>query len=204
MQLTLNNRLCTPSAFPRLTALDFETTGTVRGFSSLPWQVGAVTMDARRLNMDGPQMDTLLCVPEDHPFSPHAPGTYRTRRPDIAAAPAAMEVWPDLHALLSDSIPVAHNISTERTLLRRLAPMTEYPAWIDTLPLARHTWPGLPSYALDRLIPTLGLQSRLEALVPGREAHDAYYDAVACALLLETMLALPGWEHVTPEDILRR
>ena len=63
--------------------------------------------------------------------------------------------------------------------------------------LTRRIYPQLRSGALEDVVADLGLQARLAALMPGRAAHDALYDAVACALLLEHFLALPGWEHVT-------
>ncbi len=186
---------------PDLLALDFETTGKVRGFDSLPWQLGAVTLRGGRVDLAGPRFDTFLRVPAAWPFSAHAPGEHRANRTAIATAPEAMEVWPALHACLRAAIPVAHNAATERGVLARLAPMTRYAHWIDTLPLARRAWPKLGDYALESLIPVLGLQPRLSALVPGRAPHDAYYDAVACALLLEHLLAQPGWNTVSLEDL---
>lgn len=186
---------------PDLLALDFETTGTVRGFPCLPWQLGAVTLRAGRVDLSAPRFDTFLRVPETWPFSSHAPGTHRANRAAIAAAPEAAEIWPMLHARLCAAVPVAHNAATERGVLSRLAPMTRYARWVDTLPLARRAWPGLTDYALEALIPALGLQARLSALVPGRAPHDAYYDAVACALLLEHLLTQPGWRQATLEDL---
>ncbi len=187
--------------WPTFLALDFETTGTVKGYPSLPWQLGAIELRAGRVVMDGARLDTYLRVPESWPFSAHAPGEHRANRAAIAAAPEPMEVWQSLHAQLMTAVPVAHNASTERNVLARLAPMTRYPRWIDTLRLARYVWPGEASYALEALIPRLGLQPRLEALVPNRAPHDAFYDAVACGLLLEHLLTLPGWEHATVEDL---
>ena len=184
------------------TALDFETTGVVRGYQSLPWQVGAISLRGGKVAPDAPRVDTLLRVPAGHPFSRHAPGDHRARRSAIAAAPEALTVWAEtLHPLLAVTVPVAHNVTAERTTLARLAPMTEYPFWVDTLRLARHAWPGLPSHALEDLAPALGLGPRLRALAPGRAPHDAFYDAVACALLLEYLLALPGWDTLTLADL---
>ncbi len=183
------------------TVLDFETTGVVKGFKSLPWQLGAVTVRAGALDLGAPSFDTYLRVPENYPFSKHAPGEHRANRLAIAHAPEAMDVWQHLHARLSVTVPVAHNAGTERNILLKLAPMTRYPYWVDTLSLTRRVYPGLTSYALEDLLPTLCLQERLSALVPGRAPHDAYYDAVACALLLEHLLALPGWSNACLADL---
>jgi DNA polymerase III epsilon subunit-like protein len=54
---------------------------------------------------------------------------------------------------------------------------------------------------LDEAVEALGLAARVRALCPGREAHDALYDAFACAVLLEHFLGLPGWERVTVEAL---
>lgn len=190
----------TPLSELTFTVLDFETTGTVKGFKSLPWQLGAVTVRQLVLEMKEGGFDTLMRVPADYPFSKRAPGTHAMRRMEIAAAPEAMVVWQALDQQLQRTVPVAHNAATERNVLARLAPMTQYPHWVDTLTLARKIYPGLPSYALDDLIPTLGLLDSLQRLVPGRAPHDAYYDAVACALLLIHLLSLPGWKSLTLTD----
>ena len=189
----------TPARNATFLALDFETTGTVRGYPCLPWQLGAVSLIGGKVDLAAPRFDTLLQVPADWPFSKHAPGTHRSNREAIAAAPAFSDVWPSLHAQLSRAIPVAHNAGTERGVLAKAAPMTVYPLWVDTLPLARAIWPGLGDYTLESLIPALGLQPRLTELVPNRAPHDAYYDAVACGLLLELILSLPGWSDAPLE-----
>ena len=188
---------------PEFLAIDFETTGTVRGFPSLPWQLGAVTLRGGKVDLSAPSFDTFLRVPETWPFSQHAPGNHRSCREAIATAPEAMDVWPLLHERLSAAIPVAHNAATERGVLARFAPMTRYERWIDTLSLARYAWPGLKDYTLETLTQCLGLLPRLETLVPNRGPHDAYYDAVACALLLEYLLMQPGWQAATIEDLVR-
>ena len=188
----------TPARQCPFLALDFETTGVVKGYPSLPWQVGAVSLRAGAVDLDAPRMDSYMRVPASWPFSRHAPGEHRANRERIASAPEALEVWQSLHALMVQAVPVAHNAGTERGVLLHLAPLARYPLWVDTLPLMRAIYPKLPGgYALERILPTLGLQARLSALVPGREAHDAFYDAVACALLLEHILSLPGWSALT-------
>ena len=70
-----------------------------------------------------------------------------------------------------------------------------------TLALARRAWPAAPSHALEDLVPALGLLPRLQALLPGREPHDALYDAVACALLLLHLLDQPGWGSLSPAEL---
>ena len=51
------------------------------------------------------------------------------------------------------------------------------------------------------LITTLGLKRRVETLCPKRKAHDALYDAVASAMLLEHLVEQPGWGNVTVAEL---
>ncbi len=176
-------------------AIDFETTGSVRGFSSLPWQVGIATLAGRA----APEacFDSLIRVPENHPFNRHAPGDHAARRAAIAQAPAPEAIWLAIHPLLAGNVLAAHNIGTERTQLNRLAPLHRYGPWVDTLALARKIYPGLGDYSLEALTGRFGLLPRLLALRPGFRAHDACCDALACALFLDHVLSLPGWSAVS-------
>ena len=79
--------------------------------------------------------------------------------------------------------------------------MHKFDCWIDTLVLSRQVWKGLPSYALEDLIVVLQLKDKIDALCPGREAHDALYDAVACAVLLQTIVTLPGWDKLSIKEL---
>ena len=48
----------TPARQCPFLALDFETTGVVKGYPSLPWQVGAVSLRAGAVNLDALRMDS--------------------------------------------------------------------------------------------------------------------------------------------------
>lgn len=139
-------------------AIDFETTGFMSGASNDPWQLGiAVVRDGR--------------ISEMHEFFF---GTELT--PD---AEPMMAQWDEWYPLLAGRRLVAHNIATERTILRKMAPLTKWGPWVDTLKLAKARYPGLPGYALGDLCEAFGQVPRLD----GRTWHDALYDAVACANL---------------------
>lgn len=182
------------------TVLDFETTGSVRGWTVEPWQLGMVDVASGRLGAD--VFDSLLRIAPDRPFNPHAPGRHARLREALATAPAFSDLWPDLAERWLVGRPlVAHNIGTERGLLRRAAPLHRLGPWIDTLRLVRRTYPRLASSALDDVVVELGLLKPLQAACPGRAPHDALYDATACALLLLHFLALPGWEKVTVQAL---
>ena len=175
--------------------VDFETTGTVPGFSVEPWQIGIVRVRAGRVCGDE-AFEALVRI-GDRPFNPRAPGRHAQLRDRLAAAPAAGDQWPEWALWLTGVPLVAHNAGTERTVLTRLAPLHRLGPWVDTLTLVRRAYPALVSKALEEVAGALGLSERVRSLCPGREAHDALYDAFACAVLLEHLLQLPGWERVT-------
>ena len=139
-------------------AIDFETTGYENGATNEPWQLGvAVVRDGR--------------IAERREFF------FRSSlRPE---SPGLMEQWDDWAPLLVGRRLVAHNISTERTILTRLAPLTKWGPWTDTLKLAKARYPKLASYALGDLCALFGLVPEFG----GRTWHDGLYDAVACASL---------------------
>lgn len=183
----------------RFGVVDFETTGSVPGYRVEPWQVGVVSVEQGVL-LPETQYESLFRIGE-RPFNVRAPGRHSLIREQLAQAPTPGEVLPELVQRLSGVAVVAHNIGTERSQLRAMAPLHTFGPWIDTLKLTRNAYPALDSKSLEDVIHILGLRNRVNALCPNREAHDALYDAVACAVLLEHFLALPGWEQVTVEAL---
>ncbi|MBR2487750.1 MAG: hypothetical protein IKB52_01345 [Kiritimatiellae bacterium] len=147
-------------------AIDFETTGYENGEKNEPWQLGLA------LVRDGVVVETREWF-----F-----GTALT--PD---AQPIFDQWDDFAPHLIGRRLVAHNIATERTILTRLAPLTKWGPWVDTLKLARARYPKLPSYALGDLCAMFGCVPD----IPGRTWHDALFDAVACANLA-SVLAMEG------------
>jgi DNA polymerase-3 subunit epsilon len=191
-------------ALPILTTeilvFDFESTGSVCGYANEPWQIGMVSLKQGRLDTDS-MFESLLRVDANRPFNPHAPGRHGRLRDAIAVAPTPQQLWPKIMPRLTGGPLCAHNVATEKKLTRAMAPMHRFGPWIDTLRVARKAWPDCPSYALGDLIEQLHLKSRVDTICPGREAHDALYDAVASALLLEAVLAQPGWADLTVGEL---
>jgi DNA polymerase III epsilon subunit-like protein len=186
-----------PAVEAEITALDFETTGSVPGWPVEPWQLGLVRLRGGRVIAES-RASLLLRIDAGRPFNPHAPGRHAHLRDALACAPALAEHWRGLiEAWLAGRPLAAHNVGTERTVLRRTAPLHPLGPWIDTLALTRLAYPGLSDYGLDAVIGDLGLEGRLRTVSPQGEAHDAGHDACACAVLLEHLLALPRWERVT-------
>jgi len=139
-------------------AIDFETTGYEDGGRNDPWQLGCAIV------RDGEIVETREWF-----F-----GTSLT--PDFEPL---MSQWDDFSPYLIGRRLVAHNIACERTILTRLAPLTKWGPWTDTLKVAKARYPRLPSYRLGDLCETFGLVPQIE----GRTWHDGLYDAVACAKL---------------------
>ncbi len=179
-----------------VTVLDFETTGSVPGFDTEPWQVGAVALVNGQV-APAQTFESLIRVDANRPFNAYAPGKHHQFRDKIAAAPGVSSVWKHLKTLATDRPLAAHNAAVEKKFLRKMAPMHRFGPWVDTLALARQAWPNAPGHKLEDLIAGLDLTGRLRELCPNRDAHDALYDAFACAVLLEHILMLPGWGELT-------
>lgn len=182
-----------------ITVIDFETTGVVEGFAAEPWQYGIVTL--RGGQVDAASQFTGFLRVGERPFSPHAPGTWLANLDAIAASPTPAQLWPKLQPHLACDALAAHSVGTEKKILRAMAPLHEMPPWVDTLKLARLAFPNWPSHTLEDVTTKLGLLPRITSLCPGRGAHDALFDAVAAAVLLENFLSLDGWRDVTVEAL---
>ena len=139
-------------------AIDFETTGYEDGGRNEPWQLGLALV-----------RDLEIVETREWFF-----GTAMT--PDCEPI---MEQWDSFYPCLAGRRLVAHNIATERTILTRIAPLTKWGPWTDTLKVAKARYPGLPSYRLGDLCAMFGILPQMK----GRTWHDGLYDAVACALL---------------------
>lgn len=182
-----------------ITAIDFETTGVVDDLPSEPWQIGMVRMRGGVVDSARPFVSLLRVG--DRPFNPKAPGNHHKLRSKIAAAPTTGDLWPELRDWWLGAPLAAHNVSVERNLIQAVAPLHSPGPWIDTLKLARVAYPTLESHTLEDLLIRLTLMDRTRELCPGRETHDALFDAIGCAVLLQHLLGLEGWAGVTVEQL---
>ncbi|HPA20903.1 MAG TPA: 3'-5' exonuclease [Verrucomicrobiae bacterium] len=180
-----------PAREIEIAVIDLETTGDVRGYEAEPWQIGIVVLSRGRID-PAPGFESLLRV-GDRPFNPRAPGQHHRLRREIAVAPTLPGLWPMLRQWIEGRPLAAHNAPTERKFLSLAAPLHTGGPWIDTLRLARAAYPSLPSHALQDVVGALNLLPRVQELCPGREPHDALFDAFCCAAILESLLAQEGW-----------
>ena len=185
----------------KVVALDFETTGQVKGQLNLPWQIGMVRIIKGKV-VPEEGFSRYLRVPADYHFSPYTPGRWAEMRDELAQCNSLVQEWPEVGPWLEGAVLVAHNAPTERKMLRQAFPMHEFGPWIDTLRLARLTY-KLESYALSDLLETLALKQRVDEMCPGLTPHDAFYDAVGCACLLEHLCTTTNWGEWSVELLSR-
>ncbi len=182
-----------------ITAIDFEGTGAVRGYSDEPWQVGLVQI--RDGAVDVSRIYEHLLYVGDRPFNRYAPGRHAALRAALRTSPALPTLWPALRPYLEGLPIAAHNVATEKRYLTAAFPLHIPHVWLDTLKLTKLAYPSLSSYKLEDVLRALALEQDVRAMLPQREAHDALYDAVGCAALLCHLLKQPGWRDVTVEDL---
>ena len=183
-----------------ITVLDYETTGSVLGYPNEPWQIGLVSLIKGRVDPTS-LFDSFLKVDLNRPFNPHTPGRYARIREELSRSPRPVEIWQQVKPRLTNQILCAHNVATEKKFVQRMAPLHRFGPWIDTLRLARKAWPELSSYALKDILSSLDLTIKVKKILPNRSFHDALYDAVASAVLLEHLLKQPHWENLTCDMI---
>jgi DNA polymerase-3 subunit epsilon len=168
--------------------IDFETT-TPSGARPEPIDVAALWLHARdgMPAKTGRRFQALIRPPAHAPVS--ASDTYQTGITPamVARQPAASQVLADLDGELdgTPALLVAHNASTEAGILydyRDACPRLAMTWFLDTVKLARLSYPELASHSLDALL--LHLQIPVPA---GR--HRAMPDVEVTATLFTRILA---------------
>jgi len=176
-----------------LVAVDFESARSPEG-AEHPVQIGLV--ESRNLSLlVGSCYVSFLQPPE--PVVLTRGDVHGIRSRDLAGSPTLLSLWPEISNRLQRVPLVAHGAGTERRFLR-IFPLANLGPWVDTLQWSRKLYPGLASYALGDLVKTLGLEEEVASACPGRSWHDALFDAVACLLLLHTLIRAGGLENQPP------
>lgn len=183
-----------------ITAIDFETTGTVYGYKVEAWQIGLVCISDELEKISS--FESYLYIAKDRPFNKFAPGRHASLREILSEAPTMDEVWGDIKDSIVGNILLAHNCGTENKMLKEKFPLHNFGNWIDTLKLSRLAFPNLSSYALEDLIEVFDIKKDVDAIYPSKKSHDALYDAEACYLLFKKICSLEGWKDLSLEELM--
>ncbi|MDH6134276.1 exodeoxyribonuclease X [Kitasatospora sp. MAA4] len=171
--------------WPRLFVVDVEGNGATPPDLV---EVAAIPIDHGR---PVPTSARASLIRPPQPITRFATGVHHITNQDVATAPTWDQIAPAVHADLDGCWIAAHNAHVDYNVLKRHLPTWQPAGVIDTLRLARATYPDAPKYGLDALIAHTGIDL---ADMPGQR-HRAGYDAHATALLLLDLAAHhPTWE----------
>lgn len=161
-----------PLAQLPLAAIDFESAGAAPGETDHPVQVGIVRVDS--LFGEAECFASYIASPRPVRWSAARVHGITTER--LQGAPPFASLWPTLRRLLNGCIVLGHNPATEKRFLSAF-PGHSFGPWLDTLALARHAMPGLRDHSLSSVCNALGATPETQRLAPGRQWHDALFDA---------------------------
>lgn len=180
--------------------IDFEGAGAQRGKEDWPVQIGMGTW-----SLDKGFNDFYVSLLErEGNVDWYAKKIHGIDEGQLDGAPSLLSLWPEVNGRLGGgAVPVAHAKGTEKRFLRKF-PGNPFDPWVDTLLLSRAAMPDQKKHSLGVLCEELGVADKVRELVPGRDWHDALFDAVASLVLLEWMVLkfglqdLPLWALVVP------
>jgi len=162
----------------RFIAFDLETTGTVPGADQIV-EIGAV----RFVNGQPDAIFASLIDPL-RPIPPGASAVNGISDDMVKGKPLIQSMLPSFAEFCGDDLLVAHNAPFDAQFLISDIKKHEIPApkgiIIDTLPIARKVFPGLPNYKLGTLVQYLK--------IPTTDFHRAEEDASYCGQLFFQML----------------
>lgn len=190
--------LSAPIQQHRFAAIDFESAGAASGRTDVPIQIGI----ARWTPEDGLGESFVSFLRTTQSITWSARKIHGITVADLAEAPDLLSLWPVVKEHLHERIIVAHGKGTEKKFLRAF-PGHGFGPWVDTLLLARATWPQWPDHSLGALCDALDLTSRVQSACPERQWHDALFDSVASLFLLEKILHLTQAWHAPLQHLLQ-
>lgn len=165
------------------TAIDFE---TANGQRNSACQLGIAVINDGKVTM---RKSWLIKPPSDYFTFSYLHGiTYA----NVRQKPTFGELWPEIQPYIERKIVAAHNACFDTGVL--LATLKTYqlpiPKFhvIDSLQVARKTWPGLSNHKLSTVADYLKIDLN---------HHEAESDAVACAAII----CRAGWENVAIKQV---
>lgn len=162
----------------RFIAFDLETTGTVPGVDQIV-EIGAVRF------IDGqPEAIFATLIDPRRPIPPGASAVNGITDDMVRGKPLIEDILPSLAEFCGEEAMVAHNAPFDSQFLIADIKKFEVPApkgvILDTLPIARKVFPGLPNYKLGTLVQHLK--------IPTTDFHRAEEDASYCGHLFFQMM----------------
>lgn len=154
-------------------AFDLETTGTVPGADRIV-EIGAVKFVNGNVEaVFSTLVDPLVAIP------PGASAVNGITNDMVKGKPLIESLLPDFAAFCGDLPVVAHNAPFDAQFLtadiKKFETVAPRGIILDTLPIARKVFPGLPNYKLGTLVQHLK--------IPSSEFHRAEEDATYCGKL---------------------
>ncbi|WP_432586815.1 3'-5' exonuclease [Streptomyces sp. HD1123-B1] len=165
------------ATWPALFVVDVEGNG-----SNPPDLVEVAALPVRDGAPDTSTAGAWLIRPP-RPVTPRAAGIHGLSNDLLAQSPAWVEIAAQVHGMLGTAWICAHNAHTDYRVLRAHLPTWKPAGVLDTLRLARATFPTLSSYSLDALISHV----QPDLTMAPAQRHRATYDAYATAQLLLAM-----------------
>lgn len=177
--------MTTPAPWPRVVVTDVEGNGAnppdLVEVAVTPIQDRQVDTGAARSWLIRPPVSIARRVTYIHGIT----------NSDVRSCPMWTDVAPDVARHLDGAWIVAHSAKVDYGVLRRHLPDWQPLGVLDTLRLARATWPDAPRYNLDALLQYADIDL---SGIPGKR-HRAGYDAHATGLLLLEMARhYPNWD----------
>lgn len=162
----------------RFIAFDLETTGTVPGVDQIV-EIGAV----RFVNGVVDSVFSTLIDPL-RPIPPGASAVNGITDDMVVGKPKVEDVLAAFAEFCTDDIMVAHNAPFDAQFLtadiKKHESIAPRGVVLDTLPISRKIFPGLPNYKLGTLVQHLK--------IPSTEFHRAEEDATYCGHLFLEMV----------------
>ncbi|MGW2332252.1 3'-5' exonuclease [Streptomyces sp. NPDC001700] len=165
------------ATWPALLVVDVEGNGT-----NPPDLVEVAALPVRDGGPDTSTAGAWLIRPP-RPVTPFATRVHGLTNEALAKSPTWPEIADQVHTLLGPAWICAHNAHTDYRVLKAHLPTWQPTGVLDTLRLAKATYPNLPGYSLDALIRHI----KPDLTAAPAQRHRATYDAYATAQLLLAM-----------------
>ncbi|MFD9073530.1 3'-5' exonuclease [Streptomyces lasiicapitis] len=165
------------SSWPPLLVVDVEGNGC-----NPPDLVEVAALPVRGGHPDTSTAGWWLTRPR-RPVTSFAAGVHGLTNERLEQEPGWEEIAEKVHAFLGTAWVCAHNAHVDYKVLSAHLPQWQPAGVLDTLRLARTTYPGLAKYSLDALITHV----QLDLSTAPAQRHRATFDAYATAQLLIAM-----------------